>query len=63
MWLEELAASYLRQYETIQAEQRGGSWGYAFTPGSRRRQVGFLVGFLIGEPKLAARTRVAVHLP
>ncbi|MGH9862923.1 MAG: hypothetical protein ACRD35_05805 [Candidatus Acidiferrales bacterium] len=63
MWLEELAAGYLRQYETIRAEQRSGFWGYAFTPGGRRRQVGFLVGFLIGEPKLAARTRVAVHLP
>jgi len=61
--MEELAAGYLRPFETVKREQRRGFWGYAFARGSGRGQVGFLVGFLVGAPKLAAKVPVALHLP
>lgn len=63
-WLPDLAAGYLRQYERIHRQQKGGLWGYDLVRKRGRPQVGFFVGFLIERsPKRGKTSSLIVHPP
>lgn len=62
--MRDLAAGYLRQYETIRSEQRAGVWGYVYVRESGRRQVGFFVGFLTAASRKSSRpSRLELQVP